>query len=217
MFIDPSHLSPRERYRLLISTIVPRPIAFVSTISTGGKTNLAPYSFFNGVGGTPFSLLFCPSNRLDGEEKDTLRNAKPTAEGGTGEFVVNLAVESYKLDVAAAAEALPWGESEFDLTGLAEMPSRIVKPPRVAMSPVAFECRTTRVVRLAVGEPGAANIVIGEVVCVWAEEGVFDARFHANPERLATVGRMGGITYCSTRDRFDMPRGKEALKLKGGS
>ena len=94
MELDPETLSPQERYKLLIGGIVPRPIAFVSTISPAGALNLAPFSFFNAVGSSPMLLSFCPANRADGEEKDSLRNAKPVAEGGVGEFVVNIASET---------------------------------------------------------------------------------------------------------------------------
>jgi flavin reductase (DIM6/NTAB) family NADH-FMN oxidoreductase RutF len=110
MEIDPRSIEARDRYRLMIGSIVPRPIAVVSTVSPDGRPNLAPYSFFNGVGAEPMTLLFCPANKGDGSEKDTLHNCKPANEGGTGEFVVNLAIEEYQRQVAAAAEPLPYGE-----------------------------------------------------------------------------------------------------------
>jgi len=200
-----------DRYRLLIGAIVPRPIALVATISPDGRPNLAPFSFFAGVGSDPMTLLFCPANRPDGGEKDTLRNAKPESEGGTGEFVVNLAVEAYAAKVAGAAEPLPFGESEFDLVGLTPSPSRVVRPPRVAQSPVAFECRTLQVVRTSPGTPHAGNVVIGRVVHVFVRDGLVNDRFHVDADRLAAFGRMGGTTYCRTRDRFAMPMGIAAL------
>ena len=98
MEIDPQELEPRERYKLLIGCIVPRPIAMVTTVSPDGAVNLAPFSFYNGVGSNPMTVLFCPANQPDGSEKDTLRNCKPVAEGGVGEFVVNAAVEGYHRD-----------------------------------------------------------------------------------------------------------------------
>src|SRR5580765_4087321 len=136
MDLDPLALSQADRYKLLIGCIVPRPIAFVSSVSPDGRLNLAPFSFFNGIGSDPMSLLFCPVNKPDGSEKDSLRNAKPVAEGGTGEFVVNVAIDAFSRQVAGAAEPLPHGQSEFDLVGLTTAPSRVVKPPRVAESPV---------------------------------------------------------------------------------
>lgn len=214
MELDPEALETRERYKLLIGCIVPRPIAFVSTVSPEGKANLAPFSFFNGIGADPMTLLFCPANRPDGGEKDTLQNCLPPAEGGTGEFVVNAATEAYAREVAAAAEPLPRGESEFELTGLAAAPSRRVRPPRVALAPWAFECRTLEVVRLGRGVPSAGNVVIGRVVHVHLDDRILDAaRLHVDPAALAAIGRMGGLGYCRTRERFEMPPGRAALGI----
>ncbi len=212
MEITPDPLSLADRYKLLIGCIVPRPIAFVSTISPGGRHNLAPFSFFAGVAAEPMTLLFCPANKPDGTEKDTLRNAKPAAEGGTGEFVVNAAVEVYERKVAGAAEPLPYGESEFEHVKLTPAPSRVVKPPRVGESPVAFECRTLQVIRLAPGKPSGGNIVIGRVVHVFIRDDVIDDRYRTDPAKLLAIGRMGGLGYTRTRDRFEMPMGLEALE-----
>jgi len=212
MDLSPDDLAPRDRYKLLIGCIVPRPIAFVSTISLDGRTNLAPFSFFNGVGSDPMTLLFCPANRVDGGEKDTLRNCKPRMEGGTGEFVVCAAVEGYAREVALAAEPLPFGESEFELTGLDTASSRRVRAPRVARSPWAFECQTLQVVRTNPGAPLGGNVVIGRVVHVHLDDALIDERLHVDPERLRAVGRMGGIGYVTTRDRYEMPLGLAALE-----
>lgn len=215
MELDPASLGVPERYKLLIGGIVPRPIAFVSTVSREGVLNLAPFSFFCGVGSNPMTLLFCPVNKPDGSEKDTLRNARPEREGGIGEFVVNVASERYATRVAAAAEPLPPEESEFDLVELTPAPSRVVRPPRVAESPLAFECRTLQVVRTGVGVPSAGNVVIGEVVYLHADDGLVNERMHVDADRLAAFGRMGGQEYCLTRDRFQMPMGRAALELSG--
>lgn len=202
----------RDRYKLLIGCIVPRPIAFVSTVSPDGKHNLAPFSFFNGVGSNPMTLLFCPANRADGSEKDSLRNCKPVSEGGVGEFVVNVATESYERQVAAAAEELEYGDSEFELVGLTPAQSRVVRPPRVAESPVAFECRTVQVVRTNPGAPLGGNVVIGQVLHAFVRDDIIDERFRTDPAKLAAIGRMGGLGYARTRDRFDMPMGRGALR-----
>jgi flavin reductase (DIM6/NTAB) family NADH-FMN oxidoreductase RutF len=212
MELNPKSLDQSERYRLMIGCIVPRPIAFVSTISPEGATNLAPFSFFNGVGAEPMTLLFCPANKPDGSEKDSLRNCKPVEEGGTGEFVVNVALEEYQRQVAAAGEALPADESEFDLTGLTPEPARVVRPPRVAESPVSFECRTLQVLRLAQDKPGGANIVLGAVVHVHVRDDLVDEKLRVLPDRLPAIGRLGGLGYCTIRDRFDLPRGRAALE-----
>jgi flavin reductase (DIM6/NTAB) family NADH-FMN oxidoreductase RutF len=211
MDIDPDALGLRERYRLLIGCIVPRPIALVSTCSPDGRANLAPFSFFNGVGSDPLTVLFCPTNRPDGGEKDTLRNCKPASEGGTGEFVVNASVEGYAREITACAEELPYGESEFELTGLAAAPSLRVRPPRVARAPWAFECQTLQVVRTNPGRPAGGNVVIGRVVRIHVDDALLDARLVVDPAKLAAVGRLGGISYCLTRQRYELPPGREAL------
>lgn len=211
MELSPAHLRAADRYKLLIGLIVPRPIALVSTISADGRTNLAPFSFFCGVGSEPMMLAFCPALDGKGQDKDTLRNALLPADGGTGEFVVNVVTESIARQVAAAAEELPYGQSEFDLTGLTPMPSSVVRPPRVAQCPAAFECVTRQVVRTNPGVPASGTMVLGEIVRVHAIDGILNERLHTDAAKLAAFGRMGGPTYCTTRDRFDLPRGRDAL------
>lgn len=211
MELTPADLRVADRYKLLIGLIVPRPIAFVSTISPDGKTNLAPFSFFSGVGSEPMMLAFCPATGVDGADKDTLRNVRPTEDGGTGEFVVNIVTEAIAKQMAATAEELPYGQSEFDLSGLAPVASTVVKPPRVAECPAAFECVTGQIVETNPGVPSSGNLVLGEVVRVHVDEGLLNERYHTDAARLAAFGRMGGPSYCTTQDRFEMPRGKAAL------
>ncbi|MEM0982556.1 MAG: flavin reductase family protein [Planctomycetota bacterium] len=208
---DPQQLSITERYKLLIGSVVPRPIGFISTISPSGAHNVAPYSFFNAVGSNPMTMLFCPANDGRGAEKDSLRNARLEANGGTGEFVVNVATEEIIRQVVASSEPLPPEESEFDLTGLTPAPCRVVKAPRVAESAVSFECRTTRIIQTNPGAPAGGNLVLGEVVHVWVREGLVNERMHVHPGALAAVGRMGGQGYATTRERFELPSSKEAL------
>lgn len=212
MELSPADLRVADRYKLLIGLIVPRPIAFVSTISPDGKTNLAPFSFFSGVGSEPMMLAFCPATGADGHDKDTLRNVRPIEDGGTGEFVVNVVTEAIARQMAATAEELPYGQSEFELSGLTPIASSAVKPPRVAECPAAFECVTRQIVQTNPGVPSSGNLVLGEVVRVHAIEGILNDRHHTDAARLAAFGRMGGPTYCTTRDRFDLPRGKAALE-----
>lgn len=211
MEILPENLRAHDRYKLLIGGIVPRPIAFVSTVSPSGSFNLAPYSFFTGIGSSPMTLLFCPVTLADGSDKDTLRNVLSREEGGVGEFVVNVASETYAREVAAAAEVLPYEESEFELTGLTPVPSSRVQPPRLAESPLSFECETLRVVRTAPGEPASGNVVIGRVVCVHVRDEMINERFHIDAAQLGAFGRLGGLEYCRTSERFEMPRGRKAL------
>lgn len=207
MHTNPDSLAVKDRYKILVGSIVPRPIAFVSTISGEGALNLAPFSFFNGVGSDPMALLFCPANNADGTEKDTLRNI-----GETGQFVVNVVTEDYDRRMAATAEALPHGKSEFELAGFTPAPSVVVKPPRVAESPVSFECEPIEIVRLNPGAPAGGNVVIGRVVHLHVDDDLIDERHRIDPAKLRAVGRMAGLTYCSTKDRYDIPWGRAALE-----
>lgn len=210
MNIDPQKLEAIERYKLLIGAVVPRPIAWVSTLSKAGEPNLAPFSFFSGVGSDPMTLLFCPANDNHGREKDSLVNADP--ETGTGEFVVNVVDESHARAMAVTAEALPRGQSEWTLAGVVAEASAAVRPPRVKGTPVAYECVTHQIVRLNPGTPSGGNIVIGRVVGVYVRDDIIDDRHRIDPAKLAAVGRMAGLTYCTTHDRFDLPWGKAGLE-----
>jgi flavin reductase (DIM6/NTAB) family NADH-FMN oxidoreductase RutF len=153
-------------------------------------------------------LLFCPANKPDGTEKDSLLNARLESEGGVGEFVINVVPERLAAQMALAAEPLAHGDSEFDLTGLTPVPSSVVKPPRVAESPVSLECVTRQVIRTNPGRPGGGNIVLGEVVRIHVADAVINERLHIDPSLLDVVGRMGGLSYCRTRDRFDLKMGR---------
>lgn len=206
MQIDPTQLDLTQRYKLQIGAIVPRPIAWVSTRSDSGLTNLAPFSFFSGVSSAPYTLLFCPSNKPDGTEKDSLINAS-----ATGEFVVNTVTEKQALSMSATAESLPGGESEFDFAGLIPAPGAVVQAPRVAGAPVSFECRTREIIRLAPGQPSGGNIVIGEIVMVHVDDAIVDERLRIDPALLASVGRMAGLSYCSTKHRVEIPFGASAI------
>jgi flavin reductase (DIM6/NTAB) family NADH-FMN oxidoreductase RutF len=210
--IDPATLPPDRRYALMIGAIVPRPIAVVGTcMPDGSEPNLAPFSFFAGVGSDPMCLLFCPANRADGSEKDSLRHAKPVAEGGCGEFTVSVATESILRQVVACAEELPPERSEFELSGLTPAPSLRVKPPRVLESPITFECRTLQVIRTNRGRPSGGNIVLGEVVGIHADPAVVDERLRVRADVVKAVGRMGGMDYVRTADRLELPWGVAAL------
>jgi flavin reductase (DIM6/NTAB) family NADH-FMN oxidoreductase RutF len=209
--LDPRELSAVERYKLLIGGIVPRPIAVVSTRDIHGRVNLAPFSFFSGVGSDPMSLLFCPANKADGTEKDSLRNASLVEEGGTGEFVVNVTPDRLVEKISAAAEPLEHGESEFEFAGLGEVTATVVGAPRLQGSPICYECRTRQIIRMNPGVPSGGNIVIGEIVHVYVDDAVINERLHIDPAGLDLVGRMGGFDYSSTRDRFSLRPGQAGL------
>jgi len=200
MDFDPADVRASVFYQQMIHCIVPRPIAWVSTISSAGITNVAPFSYFTGVGSRPPSLLFCPANNRHGEPKDTLRNIQDT-----GDFVVNIVSMAVARAMNASAAALPPEESEFDIDGLTALASVKIGAPRVSESPVQFECRKMHILNIGHG-PGGANIVVGRIVHVHIDDNVIGAKDLVDPDLLDAVGRMGGLSYCRTKDRFDLPR-----------
>jgi flavin reductase (DIM6/NTAB) family NADH-FMN oxidoreductase RutF len=208
---DPDLISGAARYKLLVGGVTPRPVAVVSTVDAQGVVNVAPYSFFTGGGHDPMALVIVVTSPSRGGQKDTLRNLLPPERGGQGAFVVNLATESYARAVSALSESLPFGESELDHVPFQTLPSEKVAPPRLAVSPIAYECVTTHVVPLADGAPGSSNVVVGRVVMVHAHEGVVDARHHVDWERVRTIGRMGGSVFARVGERFEVTRGLGAL------
>lgn len=200
MLINPADIPPHEFYRYLVQVITPRPIAWVSTVSPGGVPNLAPFSFFNGVGANPPSVVFSPVNNRKGEKKDTLRNVE-----ANGEFVVNVVSHALAQRMNQSAYEYGYEVSEFEQAGLTATPSERVAPPRVAEAPVSMECEVMQVVPVGDG-PLAANLVVGRVVMMHLAEGVSNADGVVDPAVLDTIGRMGGADYSTTRDRFAMPR-----------
>lgn len=200
MELDPDTLKPREMYEWLITTILPRPIAWVSTVSPDGVTNLAPFSFFQGVCARPPTLLFCPANDRHGQPKDTLRNVR-----STGEFVVNLVPFALAEAMNATAATLPYGESEVDRFHIPTLPSRKVRPPRVDGAPVAFECVLDRIVDVGEG-PIAGHVVLGRIVQFHVDNAVVAADGRPDPTRLDLVGRAGRNDYLRLGDLFRLER-----------
>ena len=200
MLLDFSQLSPRDAYTWMIGTILPRPIAWVSTIDLNGRTNLAPFSFFQGVTSNPPTLMFVPVNLRDGTKKDTVRNIEQV-----GEFVVNLVSFPLAEKMNATSAMLAYGESEFEACGVAATPSERIRPPRVADAPVAFECTLERIVLIGEG-PLAANVVFGSILLAHIDDGVLGADGGPDPAKLDLVGRMGGELYARTTERFALSR-----------
>jgi len=208
MIVSPSGLPYTEFYNLLISSVVPRPIAWVSTVSASGQPNLAPFSFFNAVCADPPLLAFAPGLRrpkhpdvIHGEPKDTLRNVRETKE-----FVVNMV--TYEL---AEAMNLTSGEydasvNEFELAKLTPQPSKIVRAPRVAESPVSFECKLHQILDFSPA-PTGSSLVIGKIVSIHIDDtNLKEGKLDRNS--LDLIGRMGGIQYARTTQRFEMVRPK---------
>lgn len=200
MKVDPATAAARDVYRLMINLITPRPIAWVSTLSPRGISNLAPFSFFNGVAANPPTLVFSVVNHRDGSKKDTVRNI----EAGS-DFVVNVVSFPARAEMNATSEELPYEESEFQRCGLTPAPAERVQAPRVKEARACFECVLHQIVPVGQG-PLAANLIIGRIVLVHVDDGVLDGQGNVDPEALDTIGRMGGDGYALTRDRFRLPR-----------
>jgi len=200
MLLDFAKLPAREVYGWMTSVIAPRPIAWVSTISAAGRTNLAPFSFFQGVTSNPPTLMFVPVNNRDGQPKDTVRNIREVPE-----FVVNVVPYALAEPMNATAATLPYGESEFEKCGIASTPSVRVRPPRVAAAPVAFECTLHQIVDIGEG-PLAANVVFGRIHLVHVSDAVLGADGRVDPAKIDLIGRMSGELYCRTTDHFALKR-----------
>ena len=183
----------------MIRAITPRPIAWVSTISPGGVTNLAPFSYFNGVCSRPAALSISVVNKPDGSKKDSVRNIE-----ANGEFVVNVVPSQLANQMLQSAGEFDYEESEFDVTGLTPSLSKLVKPPGVKESPVQFECKMMQLVPIGEG-PMAANLIIGEILGIVIDESVLDENKKLDAAKLDSIGRMGGREYCRTHDRFQLP------------
>jgi len=184
MILDPQSVPTQDLYRFLISAVVPRPIAFVSTMSAGGHTNLAPFSYFNAVSSRPPLVSISINDRAD-DPKDTLRNIRETRE-----FVVNVVTESILDAMVRTAGEWPQEVSEFGPAGLTPTPSERVRPPYVAESPLQLECVLHREIAL-----GNSFLVVGEVVLARVrDEMLTDGR--VDPAKLAPVGRLGGELYA---------------------
>lgn len=200
MTIDPHNESPQNVYKLMIGAIVPRAIAFVSSISVDGVHNLAPFSFFTGCSASPPAICFCPVRRpADGSRKDTLNNIE-----ATGEFVVNIVSEEFADKMNLCSADFPPEVDEFLASGLTPVPSDLVKPPRVRESRVNMECKLVQIVEVG-AQPLSGCIVIGEVVRFHVDDAIV-SNFKIDPDLLRPIGRMGGATYTRTTDRFEMPR-----------
>jgi flavin reductase (DIM6/NTAB) family NADH-FMN oxidoreductase RutF len=203
MVIDPGAADPRNVYKLMVGSILPRPIAFVSTLSADGIPNLAPFSFFTGISANPPVICFSPVRRLtDGSRKDTLNNIEATRE-----FVVNIVSEDFAEKMNLCSEEFPPEVDEFRVSGLTPIPSDLVRPARVKESHVNMECRLLQVVHVS-AKPLGGSIVLGEVVRFHLDDAIVND-FRIDPDKLRAFGRMGGNTYTRTTDRFEMIRPKK--------
>ena len=201
MFYDPRAGDHGMAVDPFKAVIAPRPIGWISTLAADGRANLAPYSFFNAVGEAPHYLAFGSGASHSGGAKDTLRNIE-----ATGEFVHNLATFELRAAMNASSANLVHGMDEFEISGLAKAPSRMVACPRVAASPAAFECRLHQIVALP-DEDGEAvdHLVIGRVIGVYISDAfIRDGR--VDTAAMQPIARLGYSEYATVTEAWRMRR-----------
>lgn len=185
-------------YAILASLVIPRSIAWVTTLGPDGVVNAAPFSFFNVLGANPPILGFCPGDRADGIPKDTARNIRLMHE-----FVVNLVDEQLAEAMNRTAASLPYGVSELPSASLTTAPSSVVKPPRLAGAPASLECAEWGTLEI-----GGNRLIIGLIKRVHLRDELFDPKtLRIRAENFHVIGRMSSPNwYCRTRDRFELVR-----------
>ncbi len=197
MDLEFAALPLQERYKLLASLVIPRPIAWISTVNAAGVNNCAPYSFFNAFAEDPPLCMISFGPRQDGLAKHTLKNIQDT-----GEFVVNLVDEATANAMHISAEEIPEEESEFDKTGLTPVPALRVRHPRIAEAPVSFECRVYKTLEIT----ATRIFIFGEIILLHARDGIVDPLTKRVDEaHYQPIGRLYANRYCTTRQRFVLP------------
>lgn len=201
MNIQPESIAHRDRYKLLTGTVVPRPIAWVSTMDGAGNLNLAPFSFFTVVCTEPITLLFCAGNAPDkaGGKKDTLRNIEEMSE-----FVINLTNAETAAAMNLSATVLPHGHSEFEWADVTPAPSQVIRVPRVTEAPVAFECTLQQIVTVGDG-PHGGSAIFGEVQSIYVRDDIYIDSY-VQLDALEPIGRLAGSEYTRLGERFLMDR-----------
>lgn len=195
--LDFADLTPREAYKVMIGTIVPRPIAWVTTVSPDGIVNAAPYSFFNCLSADPPILALGVENKPDRSFKDTAHNIRMTEC-----FTVNIVGRSNVEAMAVTAAGFDADVDELQVAGLTAVPGEKVASPRIAEAPVAFECERY----LGIQVSSAREIILGRIVMAHVRKDIIDpATCYSDHEKLDAIGRMGGNGYAGTLDYFDWP------------
>ncbi len=203
MKIDPKEISTPKLHGLMLGTIGPRPIAFASTIDKEGHVNLSPFSFFNVFSANPPMLIFSPARRVrDNTQKHTLENAMETRE-----VVISVVTHNIVEQMSLSSTEYGKGVNEFVKSGLTEVPSERVKPPRVGESPASYECVVRDIIHLG-EEGGAGNLILCEVVLAHIDDAILDAHGKPDPFQLDLVGRMGGDWYTRANGEalFTLPK-----------
>lgn len=206
---EPKELSTGKLHGYLLSAVAPRPIAFASTVDKDGNPNLSPFSFFNVFSANPPILIFSPARRVrDNTTKHTLENVLATKE-----VVINVVSFDMVHQMSLSSTEYPLGVNEFEKAGFSMLKSDLVKPFRVAESPVQFECMVNEVVQLGT-EGGAGNLVICEVVKLHIDEDVLDENGQINQEKLDLVARAGGSYYSRAKSGFfEIPKPLSTLGI----
>ncbi len=199
MIIDPATLQPRDRYRLLISSVAPRPIAWISTRASDGSLNLAPFSFFQALTGTP-PLVVVSIGKRQGAPKDTLRNIQET-----GEFVINIVAEELAEKMNITSGEYGVDVNEFELAGLTPAPSEVVKAPRVAESPLNMEAKLSQLLPITGSD---YSLVIGEIVCWHVADGYLAPDGLVDIARIRPIARLARDEYTKFGEVLSMPRPK---------
>ena len=203
--INPSEIERGQVYKLLTGSIIPRAIAWVSSQASDGTLNLAPFSYFTAVSANPPMVLFCPGTRsADKGDKDTYHNVK-----ATGEFVINFvnAATAEAMNITAT-EVAP-DVNEFERAGLTPVASKLISVPRVAESPIHFECKLHQIV-----DAGDGHIVIGEVVYMHFQDDVYEDGNYINVEAYQPIARLAGANYSHLSDFFQLTRPPSEIKKK---
>lgn len=200
--LDISQMATADAYKILIGSVVPRPIAWVSTVDGEGRTNLAPFSFFTAVCSHPPTVLFCPVTPADQKTKDTLHNIRTMKE-----FVVNIVTDDNVHAMNQTSANYAPDVSEFDAVGLTPLPSIKVRPPRVAQSPIHLECVLNQIVNIGGDAVGSGHVVIGQIVQAHVDENAYDAADGSiDTAKIKPVSRLSGTNYAPVHDIFSIPR-----------
>lgn len=198
MKIDIAALAPAEQYKLLSSTIVPRPIALVTTLSATGRVNAAPFSFFNVMGEDPPVVVLGLQQHPEGTLKDTTTNIQKR-----GQFVVHMVDEELADAMNICGIRFPLDVDEVEQAGLNVAPSERIAPPRIVEAPVSFECERIGLLQVSPGR----HIAIGKAVMMHIRDGLIDPeKLYVDQEAYRPVGRLGGLLYTRTREHFVLPR-----------
>ncbi len=193
-----SALKPIEVYKLLTGSIIPRPIALVSTVNNQGVGNLAPFSFFNGICSNPPCLMISVARKPDGGKKDTLINIEET-----GQFVVNSTSSWIAQPMAQSSAAYPYGINELTEVGLTALPSTLVKPVRVKESAIHFECEVLKTVQIGDGSAGSTTVIFGRVLMMHIHKAAYKEGKILHAE-LSPLARLSGISYALMGDSFEL-------------